>query len=75
MPRPKTPKLGKIIKGTKNFFGKKIAAKNKQALTIVPTSHCGCPKEKGIINDRTEKMLKAIIAFVFVKGKLKVLVF
>lgn len=58
MPRDKTPKLGKIIKGKINFLGKKMAAKNKQALIIVPTSHCGWPKEKGIEKDKKDKPIK-----------------
>lgn len=58
IPLAKTPKLGKIIKGNKNFLGKKVADKNKQALTIIPTNHCGCPKEKGIAKDKIEIQLK-----------------
>ena len=58
MPRDKMPRLGKIIKGKTNFFGKKMAAKNKQVLTIAPTSHCGCPKEKGVEKDKEDKPIK-----------------
>jgi len=61
MPRDKTPKLGKIIKGKINFFGRKIAAKNRQALTIVPTNHWGLPKKKGIEKDKKDKPIKTKI--------------
>jgi hypothetical protein len=39
MPLDKTPRLGKAINGKINFFGKKIMAKNKHALTAVPINH------------------------------------
>jgi len=76
-PLVKTAKLGKRIKGKKNFLGKKTAVKNKQVLTIVPTSHCGPAKEKGTINDKTENPKKTKLAVGFVKfiGKLKIPVF
>jgi len=61
MPRDKTAKLGKIIKGKMNFLGKKIAAKNKHILTVVPTSHCGWPNEKGTEKDRKDKLIKTKI--------------
>jgi hypothetical protein len=35
-----------------------MVAKNKQAFTIVPTSHCGCPKERGIEKDKKDKPTK-----------------
>jgi len=60
-PRDITPRLGKIIKGRYNLFGKKIAPKNKQVLTVVPISHCGWLKEKGITKDKKEKITKTKI--------------
>ncbi len=50
-----------MTNGTINFLGIKIAAKNKQALTIAPTSHCGWPKEKGIKKDKIDKPIKTEI--------------
>ncbi len=58
IPRDITPRLGKIIKGRYNLPGRKIAPKNKQILTIVPTSHCGWLKEKGITKDKEERITK-----------------
>ena len=58
IPRDKTPRLGRMINGKINFPGKKTAAKNKQAFTIVPTSHCRWLKEKGIENDKIDKPIK-----------------
>jgi len=42
---------------------------------IVPTSHWGCPKEKGTINDKKERLVKTRIAVEFIKGKLRVDIF
>ena len=61
MPRHKTPKLGKTIKGEINFIGRKMAAKNRQAFTMVPTSHWGWPKEKGIKKDAKDRPIKSKI--------------
>ena len=58
IPRDITPRLGKIIKGRYNLPGRKIAPKNKQALTIVPTSHCGWLKKKGMTKDKKERITK-----------------
>lgn len=57
-PLAKTPKLGKTTIGNRNFFGKKAAAKNKQAFTMVPTIHWGWPKEKGTKKDKIERATK-----------------
>jgi len=57
-PRARTPRLGKTTIGRIYFFGKKIAAKNRHALTAVPTNHCGPLRENGIINDIIEMQRK-----------------
>ncbi|MFA5878209.1 MAG: hypothetical protein WC845_02470 [Candidatus Staskawiczbacteria bacterium] len=57
-PRAKIPKLGKIMIGRIYFFGRKIAAENKQVLTNVPTNHCGPLSANGMLKDKTNIPIK-----------------
>ena len=44
--------------GRINFLGKKMADRNRQAFTIVPTNHWGWPNEKEIEKDKKDNPIK-----------------
>lgn len=67
-PRDKTAKLGKNIKLFIKLCGKNRADKMRPALTILPTTIWGWPKEKGTANDK--KPTRVNVKYITLIGKI-----